>query len=92
MAFTIRTTNASLHYYKELEADPTEKDFEEWLAILPKELARTFRNDGYEKSKGVIPLRRHTAERNDMGMSEYMRQALSSEDYSRWMELSKDSN
>lgn len=85
MAFTIRTTNASLHYYRELEAEPTEEDFEEWISILPEALAEQFRRDGYEKSKGALPLCRHTAERNDMGMSEYMRRALSTEDYDRWM-------
>ena len=90
MAYTMRTTNASLHYYRELEADPTEEDFEEWLNILPDNLSQAFRKDGYEKCKGVLALRRHTAERNDVGMSEYMRQALSIEDFNRWMESVND--
>jgi hypothetical protein len=90
MAFNIRTGNVSCHYYKEQEAEPTEEDFEEWLKILPENIGLSFRKDGYEKSKGAIPLRRHTAERNDMGLTAYMKAALSEEDYIRWCEAGKE--
>lgn len=92
MSFTIRTTNVTLHNYRELEADPSEDDFNEWIKILPEEMANKFRNEGYRASNGVISLRRHTVERNDIGLSEYMRRWLPSEDYSRWIERGKTAN
>src|SRR4051794_9580005 len=91
MAFMLRTGNVSCHYYqREPDSEPTEDDYIDWLSGLPDNIAQSFRNDGFEKCKGVFPLRRHAAERNDIGMDAYMKGALSDDDYRRWSELQRN--
>lgn len=85
-AFMIRTGNVAVHYYSERSAEPTLEDYEDWLVGLPEQLATFHRANGYEKSKGVLGLRRHAAERNDVGLNAYMKDALSQEDYEKWKE------
>lgn len=89
-AFMIRTGNVAAHYYSQREAEPTLEDFEDWLIGLPAQLAAFHRANGYEKSKGALPLRRHAAERNDVGLEAYMKDALSPEDYEKWREKTDD--
>lgn len=83
-AFILKTGNVAAHYYRQREAEPTLEDFEDWLTGLPANIAANFRADGLEKSRGALGLRRHAAERNDIGLDDYMKEALSEEDYKRW--------
>lgn len=83
-AFMFRTGNVASHFYNESEAEPTEEDFIDWLAGLRDDLARKFRQEGFEKHRTSLPLRRHAAERNDMGLDEYMKTHLSEQDFTRW--------
>ena len=91
VAYMLRTGNASMYYYKEQQAEPTEEDFQEWLEGLPENIASDFRESGYESSRGALPLRRYAAEKNDLGLDAYMKQALLPKDYDRWMEQKKAS-
>lgn len=83
-AFMFRTGNVAAHFYNESEAEPTEEDFMDWLGGLDVDLARKFGQQGFEKHRTSLPLRRHAAERNDMGLDEYMKAHLSEQDFARW--------
>ena len=50
-AFMFRTGNVASHFYNESEAEPTEEDFIDWLAGLRDDIARKFRQEGFEKHK-----------------------------------------
>lgn len=83
-AFMFRTGNVASHFYNESEAEPSEEDFLDWLEGLDVNIARTIRKDGFEKHRRSMPLRRHAAERNDMGLDQYMKAHLSEQDFARW--------
>jgi hypothetical protein len=83
-AFMFRIGNVAAHYYNQQQAQPTLEDFEDWLTGLPESVAKSFRAKGYERSKAALPLRRHAAERNDIGLDLYMKEALTPSDYHRW--------
>lgn len=87
MAYTNRVGNVTFHYYSQREADPTEEDYKDWLLGLQKEIAQIHSRRGYEASRGVLGLRRHAAERNDMGLDAYMRESVSEADYRKWLDL-----
>ncbi|WP_373511919.1 hypothetical protein [Persicitalea sp.] len=39
---------------------------------------------GYEANRGVLGLRRHAAERNDIELDAYIRESVSEADYRKW--------
>lgn len=86
-AFMFRTGNVASHYYNEMAAEPTEADFLDWLDGLDAGIAKKLRDEGFEKSRLSLPLRRHAAERNDMGLDQYMQLHLSAEDFARWQKV-----
>ena len=78
-----RIGNVTMRYMDndEIDFNPTEEDFENWLAGLPENIQKHFRADGLEKSKGALPFRRFYMEYNDIGLDEYLKRYLSAEDY-----------
>ena len=78
-----RIGNVTMRYMNndEIDFDPTEEDFENWLLGLPENMQKHFRTDGLEKSKGALPFRRFYMEYNDIGLDEYLKKHLSAEDY-----------
>jgi hypothetical protein len=56
--------------------------FEEYLEGLPHDgLRRAEKAGGLEKAKRSFPFRRYVLERHDIGMDEFLRMNLSTEDY-----------
>jgi len=88
LAFSFRTGNAAYRYYQSQEAEPTKDDFADWLAGLPDSIRQFHTVKGFEKSKRVLGLRRHAAERSDLGLEAYMKESVSPEDYAEWRRLS----
>ncbi|MCE7061967.1 hypothetical protein [Dyadobacter sp. CY343] len=89
MAFMFRTGNVSSYYYNEHAAEPTQDDFDDWLQGLDSVLANMFQIEGLERNRQSLSLRRHAAERNDLGLDQYMKQYLLEQDYNRWKEIHK---
>lgn len=87
LAFTFRTGNVTMHYCRSQQAEPTPEDYADWLEGLPETNRRYNARQGFEKSKTVLGLRRHAAERNDLGLDAYMKESVSPQDYAEWRKL-----
>ncbi|WP_262250280.1 hypothetical protein [Parapedobacter soli] len=83
-AFLFRVGNLSYRYYMDLLAEPNEEDYSDWLIGLPPNIANDMKQKGFEECRGMLPLRRHTAERSDRGLDEFMKAHLSDADFQRW--------
>ncbi|MCF2501375.1 hypothetical protein [Dyadobacter chenhuakuii] len=92
MAFMFRTTNVSAYYYNQHGAEPCLEDFADWLECLDPVIANKLRVEGFERHRSSLSLRRHAAERKDLGLDEYMREHLSEQDYNRWKQVPKTQN
>lgn len=86
-AFLFRIGNVTVNYYKEREADPDEDDYTDWLLGLPADIAENMKRKGYAYCRTTLPLRRHAAERRDIGIDEYMKRNLSADDFRKWQDL-----
>ena len=80
-ACLFRLGNASYRYQQQAAGDVTEDDFRHWLAGLPEKLRRVVEQEGFEKSKSALGLRRHALERRDIGYDEFVRSLVSDEDW-----------
>ena len=78
-----RLGNAAYRYQQQAEGqvEVTEDDFQHWLEGLPEKMRAAMARDGFEKSKGAWPLRRHALERRDIGYDEFVRSMVSAEDW-----------
>ena len=81
LAQLLRWGNATYCYYHHHEAEVTEADFLEWLEGLPTRTQATMRALGYEEMQDSLPLRRYVLEKNDIGMSEFLKILLSPSDW-----------
>lgn len=83
-----RFGNAAYIYHQEAaDLEPTETDFEEWLAGLPENIRKGMREKGFESCKNVLSFSRYVLEKNDMGMKEWMKNHLSDEDYNEYCKI-----
>ncbi len=76
-----RLGNAAYRYQQQAEGEVTEEDYLHWLEGLPEKMRRVVEQEGFEKSKRVLGLRRHALERRDMGYDEFVRSMVSAEDW-----------
>lgn len=84
----LRFGNDSYIYHKEAKAlNPTEIDFEEWLVALPKYVRNNMKILGFELCKDIISFNRYVLEKNDIGMDEWMKKHLSTDDYNEYYKL-----
>lgn len=84
----LRFGNAAYIYHQQSkDFEPTEKDFEEWLVALPKNVQKDMKNKGFEKCKGVLSFTRYVMEKNDVGMELWMEQHLSEKDLIEYKKL-----
>ncbi len=88
MALLFRLGNASMHYYNTGD-EPTEEDYLDWLSGLPAGIQDDMRKKGFESCKTILSLQRHALERKDIGMENYIRGLLNTEDYQYWKKHSK---
>lgn len=77
----LRLGNAAFCYQQQAEGLVTEEDYRDWLAGLPDTMRRAMEQEGFEKSKSTLPLRRHALERRDQGYDEFMQATVSAEDW-----------
>lgn len=89
--FHLRYGRVCTDYYDLPECIPTRENFELWILSLEEPMKSDFRKKGYELCKGVLNYRRFILEMSDIGMDEYLRYHLSSEDYEYMKNIGKKS-
>ncbi|MGB3655533.1 MAG: hypothetical protein WBA41_30590 [Rivularia sp. (in: cyanobacteria)] len=83
-----RFGNASYIYHQQAEKqEPTEKDYKEWLDVLPDNIKRDMKSKGFEACKSVLSFTRYVMEKNDVGMKQWMKENLSTNDYSEYCKI-----
>ena len=81
LAQMLRFGNATYCYYHFNEAQVTEADYLEWLDGLPPGAQAKMRALGFAELHNSLPLRRYVLEKNDVGLSDYLRVLLSPTDW-----------
>ena len=84
-----RLGNATYRYQQLAAGEVTEEDYRDWLEGLPAKMRDSVERDGFEKSKGILGLRRHALERRDIGYAAFMQSILSPEDWAYEQQLSQ---
>ncbi len=84
-----RLGNATYRYQQLAAGEVTEEDYRDWLEGLPAKMRDAIEQEGFEKSKGILGLRRHALERRDVGYAAFMQQLLSPEDWAYEQQLSQ---
>ena len=80
------TGNAAFCYHLETQKEiiPTRLDFEDWLEGLAPDVKKEMKQKGFEKCKKMLSFTRHVMERNNIGMTEWMKQHLTVEEFEFW--------
>lgn len=81
LAQLLRWGNATYCYYHQHPVAVREADYLEWLDGLPARPQAAMRALGFEEMRNSLPLRRYVLEKNDIGLSEFLRGLLSSADW-----------
>jgi myosin-crossreactive antigen len=85
-----RIGRATTEYYKQLNAQEiTENEFKLWIKSLQEPMRGAFSKKGLNECRGVLNLQRFVLELQDKGLEEYLKRELSKEDYSYYLEQSK---
>ena len=82
-----RWGNAAYRYHQlasSIGYDRLKFFYEEWLQGLPADVSADMRRLGFEGCKTMVPFTRYVNERTDIGMDEWMKDHLSSEDYKNY--------
>ncbi len=80
--------NITFRYHSDAEIyDPTQEDYEEWLEGLPEKVRNGMKKLGFEGCKKVLPFTRYVMEKNDIGLEEYIKMHMDSEDYNEYQML-----
>ncbi len=80
-----RLGNAAYIYHaRSDEFEPTKIDFTEWLGGLPTNIRKDMEIKGFELCKGVLSFSRYVMEKNDIGMTEWMKQNLNEKDFKKF--------
>ncbi len=86
----LRIGQATMSYYKQLNAlELTETDFKQWIKSLQEPMKEAFSKKGLRECRGVLNFQRFILELQDKGLDEYLKRELSKEDYSYYLEQSK---
>lgn len=89
LAQQLRWGNATYCYYHYHDIPVTETDYLEWLEGLPPRPQAAMRALGFEDNKEALPLRRYVLEKNDIGLSEFLKVVLSPTDWSDYQATSE---
>lgn len=81
LAQQLRWGNATYCYFHHHDIEVTETDYLEWLDGLPARPQAVMRTLGFEANKDALPLRRYVLEKNDIGLSDFLRVLLSPADW-----------
>lgn len=80
--------NATFRYHDQAKSyQPTETDFQEWIAGLPENIARTMCAKGFEGCKSVLSFTRYVNEKNDNGMEDYIVNVMGVMNYGEYKKL-----
>lgn len=87
LAQLLRWGNASYCYYHYNQVQVTETDYLEWLEGLPEKAQATMQALGFKEMKDSLPLRRYVLEKNDVGLSAFLRTVLSAADWQEYQQV-----
>lgn len=79
-----RIGNAAYIYHQQslsLSPKKLESYYQEWLQGLPANISSVMAEKGYEGCKTMFPFLRYVNEREDIGLTEWMKEHLSEEDF-----------
>lgn len=86
--YLFRVGNAAYIYHKqankEISENTRKKYYKEWLAGLPENIRIDMNKMGYEVCKTTLPFTRYVNERTDIGLTDWMKENLSKEDFKQW--------
>lgn len=81
----IRIGNTIHSYFSQLNREElTKEDFHSWIDSLEEPMKTAFAKKGLEDCRGVLNFQRFILELNDYGLWEFLKQALTEEDYNYW--------
>lgn len=78
--------NAAYHYYN-LQIDPTEEDYDDWLQGLEGNLKIEMQKRGFEYCKGILSFSRYVREKRDIGLEDFLLNMMGPEDYEKYHNL-----
>lgn len=78
------------YLYHNLEIDPTEQDYKEWLSGLNGNFKKDMEIKGFDACRGILSFTRYVREKNDIGMEEFIRQKMGEETYQKYKSLFDD--
>lgn len=58
--------------------------YQEWLQGLPAEISSAMKIKGFENCRTMVPFMRYINEREDIGMTEWMKEHLSEADFNHY--------
>ncbi|MDF7815541.1 MULTISPECIES: hypothetical protein [Hymenobacter] len=87
LAQLLRWGNATYCYYHYNQVQVTKTDYLEWLEGLPETAQATMRALGFEEMNDSLPLRRYVLEKNDVGLSAFLRTVLSASDWQDYQQV-----
>ena len=81
-----RIAEATMSYYRQLTPrDLTEADFTLWIESLQEPMKAHFKNQGLDHCRGVLNFQRHSLELRGIGLDEYLKNQLTAEEYSHYL-------
>lgn len=84
-----RVMAAMVDYYKDApEIQPTATDWKLWIEGLKEPMKSGYLKMGFDEAKTALPFRRFYLERNDLGMTDYVCDHLSPEDFEYYKQIS----
>ena len=89
LAQLLRWGNATYCYYHHHHIEATEADYLEWLEGLPARPQAAMRALGFEENRDALPLRRYVLEKNDIGLSDFLKVVLSPTDWQDYQAASE---
>lgn len=79
-----------LGYYDQLiTRDLTKQDFDDWIESLQDPIMSHFKAKGLDGCRGVLNFQRFILETQDRGLSEYLKERLTEEDFNYWTAQNK---
>ena len=88
LAQLLRWGNATYCYYHHHEIEVTEADYLEWLEGLPARPQAVMQALGFAETRDSLPLRRYVLEKNDIGLSDFLKVVLSAADWQAYQATS----
>lgn len=79
-----------LGYYDQLiTRDLTKQDFDDWIESLQDPIRSHFKAKGLDGCREVLNFQRFILETQDRGLSEYLKERLTEEDFNYWTAQNK---